>query len=165
LASGTGSLNVLAAAGLLTANSSGFPATTSISGQPISRSGIAFSDTSGIDKEFAFVVTRRHKQSARTQEIVWYTSANDTIIWSTGETIILTNSEGSSDTIIWSTVARNETIIWTATDTIVWTNANSDTIIWSSHSPYDDSSDVAKGVWSGSRHDQDTIIWSIALEQ
>ena len=148
IATGAGSLNVLAAVEFVRSNSAS--AITSIGGELVQRSGIAFEEFK--ENEPSGLAPLRPVLKNGTSGIVWSTDAGDTIIWSTNDTIIWSTSE-QADTIIWSTF-ENDTIIWSTStiDTIIWStnHRQSDTIIWST-------SDTI--IWS-TTHLHDTIIWS-----
>jgi serine protease AprX len=137
IAVGAGTLNVLAATKLLRLGRSS--PTTNIAGERVQRSGVSFNEFKG--NERAQLASLKELLRTGASGIVWSTDANDTIIWSTNDTILW--SLAAPDTIIWSMSSEEGTIIWSTTtiDTIIWSaSEQSDTIIWSSSS--------------------DTIIWS-----
>jgi serine protease AprX len=150
---GAGSLNLLAAAELLSSRDAS--PLTDIAGERVHRSGIAFENSP--ENEQPQLGSLRSLIGNRTSGVVWGTDANDTIIWSTNDTIIWSTAE-EADTIIWSTF-ENDTIIWSTStiDTIIWSTnqRQSDTIIWST-------SDTI--IWS-TAHLNDTIIWSTFVDE
>jgi hypothetical protein len=152
VSTGAGSLNVLAAAEFIDPRRSS--AITSIGGQNVRRSGLSFEDISVSEARPSHASLRFADRSGWSQAF-WNTSANDTIIWSTGDTIIWSTG-AESDTIIWST-SDTDTIIWSTsdTDTIIWSTSDTDTIIWST-------SDLDTIIWSTSSDVHDTIIWSVS---
>jgi hypothetical protein len=154
VATGAGSLNVLAATELV--NSRMASASTRIGGERVRRTGIAFEILDRDRDERSQRTFLRSLASNRVAGIVWNTDASDTIIWSTGDTIIWSASD-ELNTLIWSTCTENGTIIWSTStiDTIIWsTHTQSDTIIWST-------SDTI--IWSTARL-KDTIIWSTFID-
>ena len=127
IAAGAGSINVLAAAELL---SSGVLSQTTIAGERTTDSGLVF-------------VAKGHKTQVQQlflsnqvywgTTIYWGTSASDTIYWGTAAADTIYWGTAATDTIYWGTAATN-TIYWgtAATDTIYWgTSATgADTIYW-----------------------------------
>jgi serine protease AprX len=140
LASGAGSLNVIAAAELAGPKANFSLLVTTIAGERVSPGGFAFFEpkNSFTVRAFSERKTRRRPQALlRSATIIWGTNADDTIIWGTtimaamnvGDTIIW--GTDASDTIIWGT-STDDTIIWgtVACDTIIWGTIADDTIIW-----------------------------------
>jgi subtilisin family serine protease len=150
IASGAGSLNVIAAAELAGQQRNLSLPVTTIAGEQVLAGGFAFVESRNRLTVRAFTerkADRRPQFILRSATIIWGTSADDTIIW--GTTIVAVINAG--DTIIWGTDAR-DTIIWgtNTDDTIIWGTNMSDTIIWGTNG-----SDTI--IW-GTNTD-DTIIW------
>jgi serine protease AprX len=140
LASGAGSLNVIAAAELAGPEAKFSLLVTTIAGEQVSPGGFAFFEpkNSLTIRSFSERKARRRPQAlARSATIIWGTDADEPIIWGTtimaamnvGDTIIW--GTDASDTIIWGT-NTDDTIIWgtNASDTIIWGTIADDTIIW-----------------------------------
>ena len=155
IASGAGSLNVLAAAAMLEKSKDISPPTVEIAGEVVRRGGLSFYD-SAVEAS-AIPAGGKRKNSRRTggirqaQALTWRTPGNDTTIESTGDTIIWGQNGGDTiiweqnngDTIIWG---QNDTVVWGTTDTIIWGQSVVDTIIWGQNDTV---------VWGTA----DTIIW------
>jgi serine protease AprX len=140
IASGAGSLNVIAAAELAGSEPNLFLLATPIAGERISPGGLAFIEGRNSLTIRAFLerkAVRRSQIILRSATIIWGTNADDTIIWGTTTVAIIS----AGDTIIWGT-NTDDTIIWgtNASDTIIWGTNASDTIIWGTNA-------------------DDTIIW------
>lgn len=151
VATGAGSLNVLAAVNFVD-RSAGAVAPTTIAGESILPGGLAIDPSKKTVKTLSTGAAGTATGTVMGSKVVWGTSAGDTIIW---------GASSSFDTIVWGSNS-NDTIIWgsSASDTIVWGSGTQDTIIWGSGSLDTivwGSSARGKIVW-GSRGD-DTIIW------
>jgi serine protease AprX len=151
LASGAGSLNVLAAVEFVDAAPKESSPVTEIAGEPVRRSGISFFDSTVFAQQ-SVTIGRKHpiRGTGLTGSVlVWDTPSNDTVIRSTGETIIW--GQQSKDTIIWGQ-SGNDTIIWgqDTGDTIIWGQNTGDTIIWGQNT----ADTIIWGQITG-----DTIIW------
>lgn len=177
VASGAGSLNVVAAAQVVQATTEISLPEVQVAGEMVSSGGVVFTTTDrklsalgsshqnrsernpGIQRSRAATLAARRGSIARTLNVVWV--GNHTIIWGNladesivwGSRLDDTIIWGSrfDDTIIWGS-RFDGTIIWASRldDTIIWGSRLDDTIIWGSH--FDDTI-----IW-GSRFD-DPIIW------
>ena len=152
IASGAGSLNVLAAAGMLEKGKGPSSPTVEIAGEVVRRSGLSFHDSAveaaGMSAGGKGKKSRGVRGIGQAQALTWRTPGHDTTIESTGDTV-LWGLEGG-DTIIWA--LTGDTIIWgqSGGDTIIWGQSDGDTVVWGT-------SDTV--VWGTA----DTIIWGQAV--
>lgn len=146
LASGAGSVNVLAAVSFVNTNVES--TTTEIAGESVAAGGLAYIDASEqTSRSVASVGVRRFARDLKhAQTVVW----GGTIVW--GGTVVWGGTIATNETIVWGGTVTGDTIVWGggASDTIVWGGSTEgDTIVWGG-------SDTI--VWGGST-DSDTIVW------
>ncbi|MGH2359694.1 MAG: S8 family peptidase [bacterium] len=126
IAGGTGSVNALAASEFAASRSEAALPRTSIAGETITASGIAFASKGTLEQRpISTFFLRRSELSRRAADahtIFWGNA--DTIFWGSAEP----SYSGMADTIYWGTA---DTIFWGSSDTISWGSTAKDTVYWS----------------------------------
>jgi hypothetical protein len=148
MASGAGSLNVLAAAEFVSDGRRAQLPETLIAGHEVSASGVAFTTRVFAQQRSGFVgSTSIFWGTTKPQSIFWgTTNSDDSIFWGTN----------SDDSIFWGT-AKPQSIFWgtNSNDSIFWGTNSSDSIFWGTNS----SDSIFWGTNSG-----DSIFWGTNLD-
>jgi len=153
MASGAGSLNVLAAAEFLTGGRKAQLPETRIGDHQVSASGVAFTTRVFAQQRSGFVgSTSIFWGTTKPQSIFWgTTNSDDSIFWGTNSDDSIFWGTAKPQSIFWGT-NNNDSIFWgtNSNDSIFWGTNSNDSIFWGTNS--NDS------IFWGTNND-DSIFW------